>query len=85
MIDPNKIVTEGKFDEDFHEDPVMIMVDLFNEELQQSEDELMLGPADEMVLVDIVAGSDSDFDELDNIDNRTMDEINNSITPRSQR
>ena len=65
MIDANKIVTEGKYDDDLHEDPVMIMVDDYIDSLQEAEDDLFMGNSSDMVLVDIVAGNDTDFSQLD--------------------
>ena len=82
MIDPNKIVTEGKYDPDLHEDPVMVMVDIYNEELQESEEELMLGDADEMAMVDIVAGDDFDIDDVDKDE---LEYLHTTDTPKSQR
>lgn len=81
-IDPNIIITEGKFDEDFHEDPALIMVDAYNEALQEAEDSLFMGDADEMAMVDIVAGDDSDFDDLDKDE---LEYLHTTDTPVSQR
>ena len=82
MIDPNKIVTEGKFDEDLHEDPVMIFVDDYNESLQEAEDDLFMGDADDMAMVDIVAGDDVDFNQLDRDE---YEYLHNTDTPISER
>jgi len=81
-IDPNIIITEGKFDEDLHEDPAMVFVDDYNEALQEAEDDLMLGDADDMAMVDIVAGDDADFDELDKDE---LEYLHTTDTPQSQR
>jgi hypothetical protein len=83
MIDPNKIITEGKFDEDLHEDPVMVMVDAENESLQEAEEELFLGDADDMALVDIVCGEDDV--SIDDIEKDEYNYLHNTDTPKSQR
>lgn len=83
MIDPNKIITEGKFDEDLHEDPVMVMVDAENESLQEAEEELFLGDADDMALVDIVCGEDDT--DLDAAEKDELEYLHTTDTPKSQR
>lgn len=84
MIDPNKIITEGKYDEDLHEDPVMVMVDDYIDSLQEAEEELFLGHTDDMSLVDIVAGNDSDFSQLDK-EEEELKYLASTDTPLSQR
>ena len=65
-INPNKIITEGKFDQDMFEDPVMVMVDLDLDRFQEATDDLIYGGKnDEMSLVDIIARDDPTFIELD--------------------
>lgn len=58
MTDPNKIITEGKFDENMFEDPALVFIDLVNEEYEDADADLMLGEASEMNLMDIVLRDD---------------------------
>lgn len=82
-IDPNTIVTEGKLDPDMFEDPAMVFVDLFNEEVADAEEDLILGGKfDEMSLVDIVAADEPEFEALDKEETRIPVD---DIVPQSQR
>lgn len=82
-IDPNTIVTEGKLDPDMFEDPAMVFVDLFNEEVADAEEDLILGGKfDEMSLVDIVAADEPEFETLDKEETRIPVD---DIVPQSQR
>ena len=65
MIDPDKIITEGKYDPDLYEDPAMVYVDIINEEHKEAEDDLMLGDSSDASLIDIVMRDEPVTDDLD--------------------
>lgn len=64
-IDPNLILTEGKIDDDLFEDPAMVLVDLENEIIHETEMDLLLGHVSDMELVDIVSRDEPEFVNLD--------------------
>lgn len=64
-IDPDNIITEGKLDYDLFGDPVMVYIDLHNDMLLEAEEDLFLGKAADVALIDIVLREDPEFIKLD--------------------
>lgn len=60
-IDSDKIITEGKFDENLFEDPALVLVDLVNEEYAETDEDIMLGESAEVNLIDIVLRDDPEM------------------------
>lgn len=67
-MDADKIITDGKLDENMFEDPALVYVDLINEQYAETDEDIMLGEASDLHLVDIVLRDDPDilkaFDEI---------------------
>ena len=64
-LDPNKIITEGKLDIDLYEDPVMVLVDLYNEVIHETETDLLLGDVSDIAHIDLIEREDPEFMSLD--------------------
>ena len=59
------ILREGKFDQDLFEEPAMVFVDLYNAELNEASEDLLLGGDSDMNLIDIVMMGDKAMAQLD--------------------
>lgn len=64
-LDPNKIITEGRLDIDLYEDPVMVLVDLYNEVIHETETDLLLGDVSDIAIIDLIEREDPEFLSLD--------------------
>lgn len=67
-MDADKIVTDGKLDENMFEDPALVYVDLINEQYAEIDEDIMLGEASDIHLVDIVLRDDNEILKVFNED-----------------
>ena len=73
-MDADKIITDGKLDENMFEDPALVYVDLINEQYAETDEDIMLGEASDLHLVDIVLRDDPEVLKVFN-ENITYNEV----------
>lgn len=67
-MNADKIVTDGKLDENMFENPALVYIDLINEQCAEIDEDIMLGEASDLHLVDIILRDDSEVLKVFNED-----------------